>query len=104
MQKAGTIYGIVNDQTGLVYIGSTLNFVIRKRAHLYELRKGIHHSASLQSDFSRYGEAAFRFVTLEIVTDEIFLRAREQFWIWRTKCADPRHGYNTCEHVSGPIG
>lgn len=58
-------YGILCISANKVYIGSTSNLRRRKTNHLYDLRRGYHPNADLQSDFNRYGELGIVFFTLK---------------------------------------
>jgi group I intron endonuclease len=76
------IYQIVNTITQDCYVGSSVNFLTRKRQHLNLLRKGIHHSQYLQSAYRKYGEDAFTFIFLEDVErDRKLLFQHEGDWI-----------------------
>lgn len=68
------IYAITGPN-GRMYVGSTISFLKRRRAHFQDLRKGKHHSLALQRAFDKYGESAFEFVVLEIAQPgELLLR------------------------------
>ena len=58
------IYYIKNNVTDKCYIGSSIELSKRMGRHLWELRKGIHHSLKLQRSFDKHGEAAFEFKIL----------------------------------------
>lgn len=79
------VYKILNLITGDFYIGSSINFEARKKQHLKDLKSKTHANTHLLNAFWKYREDAFVFLTVEFVQDEIFLRAREQAWINRTK-------------------
>jgi group I intron endonuclease len=65
--KISCIYKIVNNINGKIYIGSAVDFKRRKRDHLYQLKKGIHHSKYLQRGYNKHGFENFNFSILEIV-------------------------------------
>jgi group I intron endonuclease len=77
--KVPGIYAIVNKQTGLVYIGQTINFRKRKIAHLYGLRNKKHRNKWLQEDYNQSGESGFLFLILEFCLSEA-LCDREQYY------------------------
>ena len=56
-----TVYKILNLKNNRVYIGSTVDFEIRKAEHLGQLRSNKHINRFLQSDFNIYGEENFSF-------------------------------------------
>lgn len=63
------IYKITNTINNHFYIGSTKQgFKRRWHNHLLCLRKGIHNNPHLQNSYNKYGENAFVFSILEIVT------------------------------------
>jgi group I intron endonuclease len=81
MKQSG-IYTIENTVNGHVYVGSSSDYVTRRREHLYYLRHGKHHSAYLQRAFNKYGEEAFIFRLIEEVPrDRQLLLERETYWI-----------------------
>lgn len=53
------VYKILNKKTGRFYIGSTINFEIRKLEHLGQLKNNKHCNRGMQSDFNTYGIEAF---------------------------------------------
>lgn len=77
------VYCILNIHNGKRYVGSTTSLSLRKRQHLFELRKFKHPSRVMQADYITYGEDAFKMFSLEEVftfeREELF--AREQHWI-----------------------
>ena len=91
MSKICGIYGFKNIITGKMYIGQSVNIFRRKRAHLYLLQKGIHHSNYFQNSFNKYGEDVFIFGIIE-ECDKQLLNKREIYWIkyYDTK----QNGYN----------
>ena len=97
MLKARTqgVYGITLLLEGRVYIGSSVWIEKRLRVHLNKLRSGTHENPHLQSAFNFYGEDQFLFATEEVVPDLLWLRAREQMWLSRTKACDPKFGFNS---------
>jgi group I intron endonuclease len=65
--KSG-VYRFICLITNKQYIGSSINFNKRKNIHLRRLRKNEHHSIIFQRAFNLYGEEAFIFEVLELVS------------------------------------
>lgn len=61
------VYQIRNTTNGNIYIGSTIDWMERKRSHLRLLRKGKHNSMLMQKEFLEHGEAMFAFEPLKVV-------------------------------------
>jgi len=78
--RAG-IYMIVNIISQKVYVGSTTqSFKKRWCIHKSKLRHNKHRNPHLQRSWNKYGEEAFQWVVLEIVSDVNELVEREQYW------------------------
>ena len=60
----GIIYQITNLKNNKFYIGSTNNYKIRKRKHLWDLRNNKHVNNHLQNSYNKYGEEFFEFKIL----------------------------------------
>lgn len=88
------VYAIINTVNGKTYIGSSHNIQHRWQDHCRDLRIGRHHSSVLQHAWNKYGEAAFAFQVMEIVTDEKELLAAEQRWMDFLQTAQKDKGYN----------
>lgn len=72
------VYAIVNLVNGKLYIGSTSHsFAKRFRNHRHDLARGAHHCVPLQRAWIKYGETAFSFVPLEVLSPDLVL-LREQ--------------------------
>ena len=96
----GYIYKIVNTKNNCFYIGSTVNFNKRKKRHLFELRKGVHHCIFLQRAFDKYGEEFFKFECREKNVSSIDeLRALEERYIGF--CWNKCQLYNISKKASG---
>ncbi len=81
IEDRSTIYRIVHVDSGRCYIGHTsaaLRF--RLSQHRATLRKGSHHSPFLQNAWTKHGEDAFVFETIEICPESDKL-IREQHFI-----------------------
>lgn len=87
------VYKITCIVNGKFYIGSSINFKIRWRDHLSELRRGIHDNPHLQNAFNKYGEEAFLFEIIEVVMPW-FVLDREQYWLKRLKPFNHDIGFN----------
>jgi group I intron endonuclease len=85
---------------GRVYVGSSSRSIeTRWSQHLYDLRKGGHHSQFLQNAFNKYGEDALQFFILEAIVRPELAIAAEQRWL------DELHPeYNTCLVAGSNLG
>lgn len=79
----GVVYSIRCRESGCQYVGSTMDFAGRRRRHLYDLRKGRHHSRYLQRLFDKRGVDGVEFTAIEDGIDEAELLAREAYHIAR---------------------
>ena len=74
------IYQIRNLKTNEIYIGSTLNFVKRFRAHLRLLNLNKHHSYLLQTSWNKYGgKSSFSFEVLEFCTKNLVVELEQLY-------------------------
>lgn len=80
MERIAGIYQIVHIETGHLYIGRTVDWVRRQRAHVWHLERGKHQNPKLQRAWDKYGPEAFRFELLEEATREELI-AREQAYL-----------------------
>lgn len=87
----GGLYEIRNTVNGKIYIGSTNNLLRREKEHFKELRKGEHHSITLQRAFDKYGEESFVFTEICRCPDDRLIEL-EQSLLDSTKAAET--GYN----------
>lgn len=62
------VYYIHRVGTGDYYVGSSNDVKKRKKQHLTALKSGVHHSTRLKNAWNKYGEAAFEFATIQVVT------------------------------------
>jgi group I intron endonuclease len=97
------IYQIRNIVSGRIYVGSAADIDMRWHNHRYRLRKGNHHSASMQRSWNKHGPAAFSFEIIELCEPTDFVK-REQFWMDDLKACDPRRGFNICPASGSPLG
>lgn len=93
MRRAG-IYGIKNLTNSKWYVGQSTNVDGRIKHHIYNLKKGTHSNAHLQSSFNSDGLSSFEFHILEITLVLPLLDIKEQTWINHYHSDDPKHGYN----------
>ena len=85
---------------GKLYIGSTSqSFEKRWGKHLYDLRKGAHHSRYLQRSFNKYGEDELKFSVLEITEDQNECIPLEQKYLDEIS---PQ--YNHCKTAGSTLG
>lgn len=70
MISGGTVYAIANMDSGVAYVGSTMQASYKKRweHHRWALRSRKHGNRYLQRAWDKYGAEVFRFVVLEHVT------------------------------------
>ena len=86
VEKIAGIYRIQHRDSDAQYVGSSANIIDRFRRHRALLNRSTHHCAHLQSAWLKYGQDAFEFQIIEIVSVETrshlkpFLFEREQFW------------------------
>lgn len=74
------IYVIRNQINGHEYVGKTTHFSARWKDHRSQLRRQVHPNPYLTFAWHHYGEAAFEFRVLEVVTDFALLDERERYW------------------------
>jgi group I intron endonuclease len=75
------IYQITNIINDKKYIGSAINYDVRIKRHLNDLKVGRHHSSKLQRFYDKYGKEVFNFEIIEIVTNIDLLIEIEQKWL-----------------------
>jgi hypothetical protein len=98
--RTGGVYIILNRDTGIVYLGVAGNIRDRWCCHRGSLRRGKHHTRSLQDDWTAYGEDAFTVKALEHLTHVQLYYAVDFEWAWYD--AMRRHGvilYNSAPIV-----
>lgn len=66
--KSG-VYEIVNTETGMKYIGSSVNLRSRRSRHMSSLRNGNHYNDYLQNSYSAHGEGKFQFNVIEVAPE-----------------------------------
>ena len=103
------IYRILNTVTNKFYLGSAVNFKLRFRRHIYELKNSKHHSPYLQNSFNKYGIDAFKFEVLEVIPKEEFIDNKyltdvEQMWLDACQPYVREIGYNIKSKADNSYG
>lgn len=75
------IYRIYCEAESRSYVGATAHYTKRCAVHKWHLRSATHHNKSLQTDWHRYGETAFRFEIIEAICRMADLAIAERKWI-----------------------
>lgn len=75
------IYMWKNKITGRVLVGQTVNFNKRKASYLRSLKNGDYGNSHFQAAWNKYGQDAFEFSILEVVSNHEFLTAFEQKYV-----------------------
>ena len=88
------VYLIEHVESGLVYVGSSVNVKNRISRHLTEFKYGTHGNAHLLRAWQKYGADAFRISILEYLPSVDGLIECEQRHIDARRCADRAFGYN----------
>ncbi len=96
------VYTITCTANGRVYVGSAIEISNRFRRHVRTLNEGTHHNAHLMRAGGKYGQEAFVFELVEVVTDVSLLREREQWWIDRLNVVN--NGFNLCPRAESSLG
>ena len=102
--SAPGIYCILNEITGKLYIGSSVNLYNRKRKHFQMLARGCHLNKHLQSSVAKYGLSAFSFNIIELIDDKEMLIEREQFYMDEAASYKRANGYNSSPTASSNLG
>lgn len=90
----GVVYSITNINNGKKYIGSTVDYKKRVRAHINGLKGSYHENRLLQEDFDTYGENSFKFEILHETSSEDDRYKMEESTIHRLRTFEPDIGYN----------
>ena len=75
------VYQIINNVTGWVYIGSSVNIFRRWKQHRQTLQRGAHAKPQMQRDADLHGWHSFTYELLEICADQEEAWEREDEWI-----------------------
>lgn len=92
----GCVYLIYNTINNKVYIGSSVNFLIRQKQHLSRLRSNKHHCLPLQNFVNKYGITTLEFKVLYEGEDYL---SGEQYYLDNY---DKRLLFNVCYNVFLP--
>lgn len=98
------VYQIRNTVNDKKYVGGAVNLRRRIHLHLYQLKRGIHHSQKLQRAWLKYGADAFVFEVLELVDNIVDVVAREQVALDRERSYERDVGYNICRKGRSRLG
>ena len=113
--KTYSIYAIQCTATGRVYVGSTINFQSRVRAHFNELktrRKRYsvgdgkarrREDTCWQLDYDKHGENAFGVFLIEENVPADIESEREEHYMRLYDSANPEHGYNIKRPKALPV-
>lgn len=96
MNKITAIYVILNCVNGKVYLGSTVNFQIRRNRHISDLQHNIvHWNKHLQHAWNKYG-GAFAVLPVEEFSEISgdALVEKEAWYIKEHDLTNPKYGYN----------
>ena len=102
MPASAGVYLMRHIESGLVYVGSSLNVRRRAYSHLNNLEHGKHANAHLQAAFTLYGERAFELSIALLVAGCVEdLRAAEIALMIELSACDRRFGYNVSPVADG---
>ena len=126
--KISGIYSILHNDSGKIYIGSSINIKQRWNAHRSALNRGKHSNPHLQNAWSKHGKDAFTFSILEeVIADNLEIKENEYIskfgiglsgtdifleekgfnthWAGRTGCVDPTKIKRGADHyLYGKVG
>ena len=89
------VYQIENTVNGKRYVGSSNQIERRFYLHKWDLKRGKHHSITLQRAWDKYGEESFCFKPI-IYCSVDDLHFYEQRCIDKMQTVDPAKGFNIC--------
>lgn len=95
------IYKIINVINNKFYVGSTINMYKRTYNHRRRLRRKDHHCKHLQAAWDFYGEDAFKFVIVEVVSSPEELHDAENRWLQEHFGKD--YCYNASKYADTPM-
>lgn len=91
----GLIYVIVNDLSGMLYVGQTLcDRKKRWREHRCAARSSDRARCRIHRAMRKYGLDNFHMEVIDFADDPKTLSQKEIAWIERLRSADPARGYN----------
>jgi len=94
------IYKIINVVNNKFYVGSAVDFTVRKRKHWWMLRKGTHANKHLQAAWLKYGEPSFTFVIVEELPADADVLAAENVWL--KEHVGKEYCYNVATDATAP--
>lgn len=94
----GGIYKITNMINNKFYIGSTTDFIRRKKQHF---NKKCRYISLLKNALCKYGKENFKFEIIEEIIEKDLLFSREQYWLDFYKSYERDIGYNICKIAQG---
>jgi len=104
MEKISGIYSITHIESGRLYVGSALDIYKRWSEHKSELTYNNHDNQRLQNFWNKYGEVAFEFKILELVSDSSLLLSREQYWMDKLVSHNRDKGFNIRKRAESNFG
>ena len=102
LKTIGVVYKIINIIDNKLYIGSTVNYKKRCKAHIKLLNNNKHYNFLLQNAFEKYGINNFKFEIIEEIKKMHLLRKREMYYI-NLLCSYGDNGYNLILSGRPPI-
>lgn len=87
-----------------IYIGSAVDFYLRFKKHISDLRRDKHDNKHLQRAWNKYGENNFKFEIVEIINDKNKLIEREQYYMDSLNVCDKNIGYNISPTANSRLG
>ena len=92
MRYPRVVYAIQHNETGRIYVGSTVDLERRIAEHMLQLRKGSHGNPYLQKDYDEVGQE-FTVYRLDQIAN-VFENRKEYDWMMKLHTTDPEYGYN----------
>jgi group I intron endonuclease len=99
LTKSG-IYIIRHVESNKIYIGSAVRLNKRWNFHRFKLRQNMHENSRLQNAWNKYGEDAFEFSIIELVSDKTKLEERKKAWSITRKGSVPWNKGISCSEES----
>ena len=103
ISKLRGIYKITNIINGKVYIGRSINILLRWYNHIDALNNNEHNNKKLQDDFNNWGLDAFHFSILEMNNDEKALIVKEQEYLNNLDFDNNYNRYNSVKEFQPDI-
>lgn len=103
MKNNGTVYGIENQESGRMYIGSTTHLKERIYAHMIQLEGGKHPVEDMQKDYAEHNILRL-YVMWQGEADAQTLHKIEQLYMDVYHTRDRKYGYNYGDPSKSEIG